>query len=241
MPFNESNYYVTLGLDQDCTDAHIRAAYRLLAKQHHPDVNPVSSEAKARTQALNAAYETLSDPVRRQAYDQQLAAQKKSAPRIAGSLRNSSQEIQLRLEEFLRGTTLQVRVIEPVEPNGDEVYELVVPAETAPGTRFRIARMGGGIVTVKTKARADMRFKVRGSDLRCDLRISFERAQKGGTESVRGVTGNFLRVQIPPRIRNGEVLRIAGEGLPKTRGGRGDLLVRICYRAEVRITRAARR
>ena len=134
MPFNESNYYVTLGLDQDCTDAHIRAAYRLLAKQHHPDVNPVSSEAKARTQALNAAYETLSDPARRQAYDLQLAAQKNSAPRIGSSLRNSSQEVQLRLEEFLRGTTLQVRVIEPAEPNGDEVYELVVPAETAPGT-----------------------------------------------------------------------------------------------------------
>ena len=90
MPFNESNYYVTLGLDQDCTDAHIRAAYRLLAKQHHPDVNPVSSEAKARTQALNAAYETLSDPARRQAYDLQLAAQKKSAPRIGSSLRTSS-------------------------------------------------------------------------------------------------------------------------------------------------------
>lgn len=241
MPFNESNHYVTLGLDQDCTDAHIRAAYRLLAKQHHPDVNSISSEAKAQTQALNAAYEILSDPARRKAYDQQLAAQKKASPRIGSSLRNTSQEVQLRLEEFLCGATLQVSVIDPAETNGHEVYELVVPAETAPGTRFRVPRAGGGFVTVKTKARADARFKVRGSDLRCDLRISFERAQKGGSESVRDVTGAFLRIQVPPSIRNGEVVRIAGKGLPKSRGGRGDLLVRISYRPEVRITRVSRR
>jgi DnaJ-class molecular chaperone len=43
-------------------------------------------------------------------------------------------------------------------------------------------------------------------------------------------------VQIPPGVARGEVLRIAGEGLPKSRGGRGDLLVRIVYTPEVRIT-----
>ena len=92
-------------------------------------------------------------------------------------------------------------------------------------------------MTVKTKPCPDLRFKVRGSDLRCDLRIQFERAQKGGSESVRGLTGNFIRVAIPARIKAGETIRIPGEGLPKTRGGRGDLLVRVMYRPEVRITR----
>jgi DnaJ-class molecular chaperone len=39
-------------------------------------------------------------------------------------------------------------------------------------------------------------------------------------------------------VKRGEIIRIAGEGMPKLRGGRGDLLVRISYRPEVRVTRA---
>jgi DnaJ-class molecular chaperone len=50
----------------------------------------------------------------------------------------------------------------------------------------------------------------------------------------------MLRVYIPAGVSRGEVLRLAGQGLPKPRGGRGDLLVRITYRPEVRITRAGR-
>jgi len=239
----EANHYAALGLDSDSTLAQIRSAYRLLAKQYHPDLNPNSSAAIAQTQAINAAYEILGDPERRAAYDLELAAKNKAAtPRPSGKIqRNVSQEVHLRLEEFLRGASLQVRVIDPTAAGDTETYELTMPPETPPGTRFRIARTGGGFVTVKTCARPDFRFKVRGSDLRCDLRISSERAQKGGAESVRGVTGNFLRIQISSGIARGEVIRIAGEGLPKARGGRGDLLVRIIYRPEVRITRVGHR
>jgi DnaJ-class molecular chaperone len=234
---NEPDHYATLGLDRDCTETHIRSAYRLLAKQYHPDVNGGSGEAKTQTQALNAAYEILSDSERRKAYDEQLDTRSKTVSRSNGSHRSLTQEVQLRLEEFLRGTTLQVRVIDPGEPDANESYELSVPPETAPGTRFRIARTEGGYVSVKAKARTDVRFKVRGSDLRCDLRIGSQRATQGGLESVRGLTGNFLRVPIPARLKSGEVIRLVGEGLPKPRGGRGDLLVRVMYRPEVRITR----
>ena len=235
------DHYATLGLDRDCTDAQIRAAYRLLAKQHHPDVNSASLDASGRTQAINAAYAILSDPEERQAYDRELDTRKKKLSRAAKSQRNLAQEVHLRIEEFLRGTTLNVQVHDPVQPNSGEVYELTIPPETAPGARFRIARTDGGFVAVKTRVRPDFRFKARGSDLRCDLRISSQRATQGGTESVRGATGNFLRVQIPARVERGEIIRLTGEGLPKVRGGRGDLLVRVIYRPEVRITRAPRR
>ena len=43
-----TNHYATLGLDRGCTPAQIRAAYRLLAKQQHPDLNPGSPAAVAR-------------------------------------------------------------------------------------------------------------------------------------------------------------------------------------------------
>ncbi len=240
-----SNYYAVLGLHERCTDAQIRAAYRVLAKQHHPDVKGGSHEAQARTQALNAAYEILSDPNHRAAYDAELATpQKSAAPKRAGSFAgNLAQEIYLRLDEFMRGTRLEVRVNDPAQPASGESYELIVPPETAPGTRFKIPRaenFGRGSVLVRVKARPDFRFKVRGSDLRCDLKIKSERATHGGTETIRGLTGAPLRVLIPRGVGRNEIIRLAGEGLPKPRGGRGDLLVRISYRVEVRIVRAAK-
>ena len=238
------NHYAALGLDQCCTDAQIRAAYRLLAKQHHPDVNHGSHAAVAQTQTLNTAYETLGDPARRREYDRELAARKTSAARSGKTILNIAKEVHLRIEEFLRGATLEVRVNDPGNPEGVEIYELIVPPETAPGTRFRLPRGGsnaGGFVLVRVKARPDFRFKVRGPDLRCDLKINFQRALQGGTESVRAAMGNFLRVQIPKNVSRGEILRISGEGLPKARGGRGDLLVRILYTPDVQIRRITRR
>ena len=236
------DHYATLGLDRRCTTAQIRSAYRLLAKRHHPDLNPGSEEALARARELNAAHEILSDPARRRAYDRELErCEKATAPARAGKIeRNISQDAHLRIEDFLRGTTLEVRVNDPANPHGLEMYELIVPPDTAPGVRFRLPRAApfeGGLVTIRVRARPGFRFKARGSDLRCDLRINARRATQGGAEMMSGPTGAPLRVQIPAGISRGEVLRVAGEGLPKPRGGRGDLLVRVTCRPEVRITR----
>jgi DnaJ-class molecular chaperone len=241
----EKNHYATLGLDRGCTLAQIRAAYRALARQFHPDLNPDSPAAMARTQALNAAHEILSDFNLRAAYDRELAAPKKSsAPARGGRIqRNLSQDVNLPLEDFLRGTTRAVRVNDPANPGGVEIYELVVPPNTAPGTRFRLPRDGafaGGFVQLRVKPLPNFRFKVRGSDLRCDLKIKPERASQGGVEMIRGISGTMVRVQIPRGVARGETVRVAGEGLPNTRGGRGDLLVRISYRVEVRLARSAK-
>jgi len=241
-----ANHYATLGLDRRCTESQIRAAYRMLAKQHHPDLNPGSSTAAQQTQALNAAFEILSDADRRRDYDRELDAPKRSAaPSRPGRIeRNLTQEVHLRIEDFFRGTTLDVSVKDPAAPVERESYQLVVPPGTAPGARFRIPReapFAGGFVTVRVRALPGFKFKARGSDLRCDLKIKPERAAQGGTELLPGVTGAMLRVQIPRNVGRNEIIRIPGEGLPKPRGGRGDLLVRITYRPEVRITRATRR
>lgn len=243
---SEANHYATLGLHRRCTDAQIRAAYRMLAKQHHPDLNPNSAAAVQQTQALNAAFEILSDAERRRDYDLILDAPKRpaAASRTSRLDRNVAQDVHLRIEDFLRGTTLEVRVKDPVAPQAQEIYELTVPPGTAPGARFRIPRgepFAGGFVTVRVRALPGFKFKARGSDLRCDLKIKPERAAQGGTEMIPGVTGAMLRIQIPRGVGRGELIRIPGEGLPKSRGGRGDLLLRITYRPEVRITRAARR
>lgn len=233
----DEDHYTTLGLDRRCTAAQIRSAYRLLAKRFHPDVNPGSAEAEAHSQALNAAHEVLSDPARRRAYDRE----SRPPPQRAGKIEhNIAQDANLRIEDFLRGATLRVTVNDPANPNGAETFELLVPPDTAPGARIRLPREApfeGGCVIVRLRVLPGFRFKARGSDLRCDLRINAQRAAKGGSEMMSGPTGGPLRVQIPAGVSRGEVLRIRGEGLPKPRGGRGDLLVRVTYRPDVRISR----
>ncbi len=241
-----SNHYATLGLDRHCTAAQIRAAYHALARQHHPDLNPDLPAAIARTQLLNSAHEILSDPESRLIYDRELDATKKSDTevrkvKIQG---NILKDVNLPPEDFLRGTRREVRINDPANPNGTEVYELVVPPDTAPGTRFRLPRgepFAGGFVQLRVKVLPNFRYRVRGSDLRCDLKINPTRAAQGGVEMIRGISGTMLRVQIPRGVSRGEIVCISGGGLPRLRGGRGNLLVRITYRPEVRISRPAHR
>ena len=63
------DYYSLLGVSADATIAQIKKAYRKLARQHHPDRNPGDTDAADRFKAITEAYEVLTDPVRRQAYD----------------------------------------------------------------------------------------------------------------------------------------------------------------------------
>ena len=243
MDSSETDHYATLGLDRKCTLAKIRSAYRLLAKRYHPDLNPGSAEATAQSQALNAAHGILSDPERRAAYDRELADQERpnGARGSAGRVeRNIAQDVNLRVEDFIRGVSWQIKVNDPANPNGPETYTLDVPEDTAPGARFRLPReepFEGEFVIVRVKVLPGYRFKARGSDLRCDLRITAQRAAQGGTEMVPGAIGRLVRVEIPPGVARGAIVRVAGEGLPKPRGGRGDLLVRISYRPEVKVSR----
>lgn len=237
------NHYEILGLDRGCTFAQVRDAYRVLVNKHHPDRHDQSADAVDRSQQLNAAYEILSDAARRRAYDLELDRSHASArePSRSRIERNISQDVTLAIEDFFRGASLTVQVKDPGNPDGAEMYQLVVPAMTAPGARFRLPRaapMDDGFVQVRLKARPSFRFKLRGADLRCDLRISASRAAAGGSETMAGATGRALRLTIPRNVKRGEIIRIAGEGMPKARGGRGDLLIRVTYRPEVRVTRS---
>ena len=63
------SYYDILGVTGDTDEKGIRQAYRKLARQWHPDVNPGDSEAEAKFKQINEAYEVLSDPEKRVKYD----------------------------------------------------------------------------------------------------------------------------------------------------------------------------
>ncbi|MEZ4596189.1 MAG: J domain-containing protein [Chloroflexota bacterium] len=64
------DYYGTLGVPRDATQADLKRAFRKLARKHHPDVNKGDTAAEQRFKEVNEAYDVLSDPEKRKLYDQ---------------------------------------------------------------------------------------------------------------------------------------------------------------------------
>ena len=70
MADNKRDYYEVLGVSKTAGDEEIKKAYRKLAKQYHPDMNPGDKAAEAKFKEVNEAYEVLSDPQKKSRYDQ---------------------------------------------------------------------------------------------------------------------------------------------------------------------------
>ena len=64
------DYYEVLAIGKNATDAEIKSDYRKLAKKYHPDLNPGNKEAEEKFKEVNEANDVLSDPQKRQRYDQ---------------------------------------------------------------------------------------------------------------------------------------------------------------------------
>src|SRR5215470_1037010 len=64
------DYYKTLGVERNASEAQIKSAYRKLARKYHPDVNPNNKDAEQRFKEINEAYQVLSDAEKRKKYDE---------------------------------------------------------------------------------------------------------------------------------------------------------------------------
>ncbi len=67
---SKRDYYEVLGINKSATDAEIKKAYRKMAKKYHPDANPGDKVAEEKFKEVSEAYEILSDPQKKAAYDQ---------------------------------------------------------------------------------------------------------------------------------------------------------------------------
>src|SRR6202171_835723 len=71
MPATQQDYYDTLKVDRKASSDEIKKSYRRLARKYHPDLNPGDKAAEDRFKKLQEAYDVLSEPKKRQMYDQQ--------------------------------------------------------------------------------------------------------------------------------------------------------------------------
>jgi DnaJ-class molecular chaperone len=197
------NPYEVLGVQKTDSANAIRAAYRKLAKTHHPDLNPDKPAALERFKEISVAYDLLSDAEKRARFDRgEIDASGAEVPPQRPFYRDYADATG---EQRYRGQT-------GFDP--DNLEDILAQAF---GARGAGARGGGG-----------QHFAARGSDARYTLTVGFIDAAIGTSRRITMPEGKTLDVRIPAGVRDGHVLRLKGQGMPGYGGGpAGDALVEI--------------
>lgn len=195
--------YEVLGVKPDASADEIRKAYRKLAKEFHPDLNPGKPAAEARFKAVTAANDILSDPEKRGRYDRG-EIDESGAERPRYSYRPHA--------EGAQGGKYRPQG----EMNPEDLEDLFAMF----GRGGRARRRGG--------AAGAEGFQMPGQDLHFALTIDFITAATGGKQRIALSPDEWLDVTIPPGIENGQVLRLKGKGGPGFGGGpAGDALIEV--------------
>lgn len=246
------DFYVVLGVRREASDGDIRRAYKRLARQYHPDINPGDREAAARFRDISAAYETLVDPARRQRYD---AGEAPAAGVTAAGFAGFDFSPQVHAEPSTTFGDLFANVIlgaadrRPVRGADVHVDTTITLEDVARGATTRVtvhrqvpcrACSGTGVSRAVSAgcpacdgrgmtrvARGHMIF-MRPCD-RCDgtgqrVRQACAACDGAGTEP----RSDALTVQVPPGITDGAVLCVEGMGhAGRNGGGPGDAYVAV--------------
>lgn len=204
--------YVTLGVAKGASDEDIRRAFRKLAKELHPDLNPANSAGtEEQFKKVSSAYEILSDPKKRGAFDRgEIDA--RGDPRRDGFRQYAS--------GAARGARAGARAgFEDVDV-GD------IFSDIFGGARYGRSGQRGG-------------FSVKGPDVRYTLELDFLEAVLGAKKRVTMPEGGVLDLNIPAGVSDGKVLRLKGKGavgIGTTE--RGDALVEVRVRPHARFQRS---
>lgn len=199
------DYYDTLGVKPDATDAEIKSAYRRLARKYHPDVSKEAG-AEEKFKAVNEAYEALREPSRRKAYDQLRAGGYRGGDPFRGPPPNWQRETEFGAGE---GGFDQ--------ESFSDFFESLFGGRGAAG-RTAGPRPGRDL---HAQIAVDLGTAYHGGRERISLR-------DGSGERT-------LEVKIPAGIAPGQQIRLAGQGYPGVHGGKaGDLILEVGLRDDPR-------
>ena len=200
------DYYDTLGVKPEASDAEVKSAFRKLARKYHPDVSKESG-AEEKFKAVNEAYEALKDPAKRQAYDQLRASGYRPGDEFHPP------------PHFGDGADFDFS-----DQRGDGDFSDFF--ESLFG-RAAGARGGGG--------RAGPR-RGRDMQARIEIPLGTAFSGGRERIALRDTTGErTLEVKIPAGILPGQQIRLAGQGSPGSQGApAGDLMLEIAVRDDPR-------
>jgi curved DNA-binding protein len=220
MPVAYRDYYELLGVDRDAASEDIRRAYRSLARRYHPDVSK-EPDADERFKEISEAYEVLRDPEKRERYDQ-LGPNWRAGQDVSGTsgFRRGADGFGGRAPGgFGQGGFSDVRV----GFGGDDFSDFFE------GLFGRGGAGGGG------RRGGFDGFSSRGADQEATVELSLEEAARGGRRRITLDDGRDYELNVPPGVRDGQLIRLAGEGFPGVAGGPpGDLLLRVRLRPHPR-------
>lgn len=204
----EQTPYEVLGVKPTASADEIRKAYRKLAKELHPDLNPGKPEAEARFKSVTAAYDLVSDTDKRARYDRG-EIDESGAERPRYSYRPHAEGAQGR----------------KYQPHGDmDAADLEDLFSMFGGG----GSMGAGGGAGSRRGRGGQGFAIPGGDRLYTLTVDFVEAVVGGKKRLSLSPDDWLDVTIPPGIEEGQVLRLKGKGDPGIGGAPpGDALIEI--------------
>ncbi len=212
--------YEILGVSRTAKPEEIKKAFRRLAKQHHPDVNPGNKGAEERFKEVTAAFEVLSDEKRRKLYDEF----------GADALRIGFDE--KRAEEVRRWRRQGA-------PPGGMPFDFGDFATVDVGRygAFDFGSIFGDLFGGRGARGPRGPIRSRGADAEAEIEISLRDAVAGAERDVR-VGGRTLRVRIPAGVSDGAQIRLAGQGGPGLSGGpAGDLFLTVKLREHPHVRR----
>jgi curved DNA-binding protein len=229
------DYYKLLGVERGATDKEIKSAYRKLARKYHPDMNPDNKQAEERFKQINEAYEVLSDPAKRQKYDQ-LGADWQRWQQQGGSSSNF---------DWTRWSTAGGQPGYRTQyTTMDDLSDLFGGAGGGFSDFFGqiFGGMGGGRGARGARTAQDPGFGYQqvpqqGRDRVQEVEITLQEAYEGATR-ILTQGDRRRRVRIPAGAKTGTKVRFAGEGNPGRLGGQaGDLYLRVVVRDDPRYER----
>jgi len=217
------DYYKILGVSRDVSEKEMKRAYRRLARQFHPDVNPDDKRAEEKFKEINEAYEVLGDSEKRAKYDQ-------LGVNWQQWQRTGHDPGQFDWSQWSAGGPGGVRV----EWNGD-LGDLFGGAGGDMFSDFFRTLFGGMGGAGRTRTADDLfrrttsQRTLRGQDMEIPVEITLEEALHGATRMLEQ-DGRRIQVKIPPGARDGSRVRVAGKGGPGS-GSRGDLYLNITVKS----------
>ena len=192
--------YQILGVGRTASAEDIKSAYRRLAKQYHPDLNPGRNDIEQKFKEVSGAYTLLSDPAKRRRFDQ-------------GEIdANGAERHDFGFNRAYGGRGGRAR------PGADPFAGL--------NTEDIFAEFFGG--GAGAGAGAGRTTKARGSDIEYSVTVSFVEAAIGGKRRINLSNGKNIDLTVPPGSENEQKLRLKGQGMPGAGGGpAGDAIVEL--------------